>query len=299
MLASNSILKSWNWRIFSHASASSRGWDSRAASLTRGPSQSAGICGGGKRAARRLIVRRSRDLFRRSMRPCGVYCAADRRIRYVLEARVLAGEALESIATGLGTTVDVVAAYVAAFFDVGPQLECADLIVARLFASSSDRPYDFFDRGLKFVGYVGGSQSLSAVLGTLRSESADRLKTLQQEASRLIIVWRAYEDLITGGKLTTRELREYLPLLKDRDIVGERVDEYAANVEQMLMSVPLAFLDREDALRLQKREGLLEPRATSERPPDNMTRRSRSASNTPTLRKEGRRGMSPRMGTLH
>ena len=60
--------------------------------------------------------------------------------------------------------------------------------------------------GLKIVGYVGGSQSLSAVLGTLRSESPDRLKTLQQEASRLIIVWRVYEDLFIAGKLTPRQL---------------------------------------------------------------------------------------------
>ena len=155
----------------------------------------------------------------------------------------------------LGHDRRFVAAYVAAFFNHRPTGNITHLIVARLFAASWNRPYDFFDQGLKIIGYVGGSQSLSAVLGTVRSESTDRLKTLQQEASRLIIVWRAYEELVTAGKLTPRQLREFLTLLKDRDIVGERENEYAANVKQMLMGMRLAFLDRADALRLQKREG--------------------------------------------
>jgi hypothetical protein len=261
MLASDRLLRSWNWRYLLARERVRKGlgfsrrrldaWTILIGCYLRRRK----AC---RTAADRQALARSFPALDAAVR---VYCAKDRRIRYVLEAHVLAGEALESIAPGLGTTVDVVAAYVAAFFDVGPQLECADLIVSRLFASSSDHPYDFFDQGLKIVGYVGGSQSLSAVLGTLRGESPDRLKTLQQEASRLIIVWRVYEDLVTAGKLMPHELREYLPLLKDRDIVGEPVNEYEANVQQMLMGMRLIFLDREDACRLQKREGAVEPRA--------------------------------------
>jgi hypothetical protein len=261
MLTSDSLLRSWNWRyllarerVRKGLGFSRRQLDAWTIALVRYLRRRKAC----RTAADRQALARSFPAFDAAM---GVYCAADRRIRYVLEARVLAGEALESIAAGLGTTVNVVAAYVAAFFDVGPQLECADLIVARLFAASSNRPYDFFDQGLKIVGYVGGSQSLSAVLGTLRSESPDRLKTLQQEASRLNIVGRAYEDLVTAGKLTPRQLRDFLPLLKDRDIVGEPVNEYAANVQQMLMGMPLVIMDREDARRFQKREGMLEARA--------------------------------------
>jgi hypothetical protein len=261
MLTSDSLLRSWNWRY-----ALARQRVEKGLGFSRGQLDPWTIAIGRylqRRKACRTAAERQAlaRLFPALDTALRVYCAADRRIRYVLEARVLAGEALESIATGLGTTVDVVAAYVAAFFDVGPQLECADLIVARLFTSSADRPYDFFDKGLKIVGYVGGSQSLSAILGTLRGESPDRLKTLQQEASRLLIVRRAYEDLLTGGKLTPRQLREYLPLLKDRDIVGEPVNEYAVNVQQMLMSRRLTIMDSKDAQRIQKREGAVEPRA--------------------------------------
>lgn len=86
--------------------------------------------------------------------------------RWVIEARILAGETNEEIAKKLGTSAAVIEAYEAVFFDVRSMLENRDYIVAVVMSDSitrglSERQYDLL---WKLFGYQGGAHVLDAVI---------------------------------------------------------------------------------------------------------------------------------------
>jgi hypothetical protein len=93
--------------------------------------------------------------------------------RWVIEARILAGETYEQIATKLGTTPGVIEAYENVFFDVRGLLGNRDYVSAVIMADAvtrglSERQYDLL---WKLFGYHGGPHVLDAVISKVTPSS--------------------------------------------------------------------------------------------------------------------------------
>lgn len=86
--------------------------------------------------------------------------------RWAIEARILAGETDEDIATKLGTAPDVISAYANVFFDVRGKLANTDYAVNVVMADAvtrglQERHYDLL---WKLLGFRGGSHVLDAAI---------------------------------------------------------------------------------------------------------------------------------------
>ncbi len=105
---------------------------------------------------------------------CRLHSAADGRLRWEVEARLLAGQEAEGVAARTNLADEVVEAYGSLFFDVADLLEHCDWVMAFVFG----RPHlDGFTRdevGLiwKTVGYRFGVVALDALIDTLYGGSA-------------------------------------------------------------------------------------------------------------------------------
>lgn len=88
------------------------------------------------------------------------------KIRYALEARILARESNSVIAARLGTLDEAIGIYEQLFFNVRDRLNNSDYIVNRVIAPVIGKGYETanVDFSSKFFGYFAGSQVLDVVL---------------------------------------------------------------------------------------------------------------------------------------
>ena len=151
------------------------------------------IDSGGRRAARKLdgpdgftwirrAVRLKRHFDRAGNRPEALYALIERDAdlfwahsmwieekaptRWAIEARVLAGESDEEIAHKLGTSPEVINAYVNTFFDVREKMPHMDYVVNVIMADAVSRGLQerHYDLLWKLLGFHGGSLVLNAVI---------------------------------------------------------------------------------------------------------------------------------------
>ena len=88
------------------------------------------------------------------------------KIRYAIEARILARESDSVIASRLGTLDEAIGIYEQLFFNVRDRLNNSDYIVNRVIAPVIGKGYETanVDFSSKFFGYFAGSQVLDVVL---------------------------------------------------------------------------------------------------------------------------------------
>jgi hypothetical protein len=151
------------------------------------------IDGGGRRASRaidgpdgfiwiRRAVRLKRHFDAAGNRPEALYALIERDsdafwahsmwieekapTRWAIEARVLAGETNEEIADRLGTSPEVIDAYVNLFFDVRGKMRHMDYVVNVIMADAVSRGLQerHYDLLWKLLGFHGGSLVLNAVI---------------------------------------------------------------------------------------------------------------------------------------
>jgi hypothetical protein len=86
--------------------------------------------------------------------------------RWAIEARVLAGESDEEIAQKLGTTPEIVAAYVNVFFDAREKLRNRDYVLNVILADAVNRGLQerHYDLLWKMFGVIGGPHVLDAAI---------------------------------------------------------------------------------------------------------------------------------------
>lgn len=111
---------------------------------------------------RRALLLRDRDLYWAH----SMWLAEKQPTRWGIEARVVAGESDEEIAAKLGTSPEVVTAYVNVFFDIREKLHNVDYMLNVVMADAvvrglQERQYDLL---WKLMGYHGGPYALDAAI---------------------------------------------------------------------------------------------------------------------------------------
>lgn len=109
---------------------------------------------------RRALLLRDRELYWAH----SMWLAEKQPTRWGIEARVVAGESDEEIAAKLGTSPEVVTAYVNVFFDIREKLRNVDYMLNVVMADAvvrglQERQYDLL---WKLMGYHGGPHALDA-----------------------------------------------------------------------------------------------------------------------------------------
>ncbi|HEV2971705.1 MAG TPA: hypothetical protein VGY55_17135 [Pirellulales bacterium] len=183
-----------------------------------------------------------------------IFVDADQTLRRVLEARLVTGAPSCEIATRIGLSATAVNRFEAVYFDVRSRLARPDFILGRLIRVTDARHYEWIDQGWKLIGYVAGSAALNSVLGGDRGQGAGRLNTLAREGllmKTFVEAWIGAND--RGGRSNSGgRNREILALLRDKDVLGERTDEFTANVERVFMNMPVHVLSRSEAEELRR-----------------------------------------------
>lgn len=107
-------------------------------------------------------------------------------MRWLIEARVLAGQPLEAIAKEAAVPVAVIEAYEALFFQVRDRLELRGFIVLRTMMKivRGEVTEDDVDVLLKWLGYFGGPLAIDAAVPFLLTPMMD-LRVLPDEHRRL------------------------------------------------------------------------------------------------------------------
>jgi hypothetical protein len=170
--------------------------------------------------------------------------------RWIVEARVLAGESDEDIAQKVGTTPEIIAAYVNVFFDVREKLENKDYIASTVMGDAVSRGLQErqFDLLWKMLAYRGGTHVLNAVLSrgpeTKKPEGADDVGGFFQEFAVNSIKYKAALASLTVPVNTHTQLALIDSYVKYVEIERKSEDSMKAqnsiidNIGTMLSSMP-------------------------------------------------------------
>ena len=174
----------------------------------------------------------------------------DNTSRWIIEARVLAGESNEEIADKLGTTSEIIDAYVNVFFDVREKLHNTDYIAGVVFGESVARGLQErqFDLLWKMLAYRGGSHVLNAVLfrgpDIKKPPAADEVGGFFQEFAVNSIKYKAALASLTVPVNTHTQLSLIDSYVKYVEIERKSEDSMKAqnsiidNIGAMLSSMP-------------------------------------------------------------
>lgn len=185
--------------------------------------------------------------------------------RWAIEARVLAGESNAQIAYKLGTTEDVVGAYVNVFFDVREKMQHMDYVLNVILSDAvtrglQERHYDLL---WKMLGYQGGEHVLDAVLSRFvniaKPGGADGVSGFFQEFAINSMKYKAALATLTVQVNTHTQLPlidsfvKYVEIEKNSDNAMKAQSSIVDNIGVMLTSLPFKIgtkLDSEGAKML-------------------------------------------------
>jgi hypothetical protein len=179
--------------------------------------------------------------------------------RWMIEARVIAGESDEEIASKLGTEPAVIAAYVNVFFDTREKLNNLDYVSGVVLADAvtrglQERHYDLL---WKMLGYVGGAHVLDATmrrsLPIEKPKHSDQVGTFFQDFAVNTMKYKAALSALTVQINTHTQLSLIDSFVKYVEI--ERTTENAAkahtsivdNIGEMLKAMPFRIGTKLDA----------------------------------------------------
>lgn len=185
--------------------------------------------------------------------------------RWAIEARVLAGESDAQIAHKLGTTEEVVAAYINVFFDVREKMQHMDYVLHVILSDAvtrglQERHYDLL---WKMLGYQGGEHVLDAVLSRFvniaKPGGADGVSGFFQEFAINSMKYKAALASLTVQVNTHTQLPlidsfvKYVEIERNSDNVMKAQSSIVDNIGVMLTSLPFKIgtkLDSEGAKML-------------------------------------------------
>lgn len=194
-------------------------------------------------------------------------------LRWSIEARILAGESDEQIATRMGVDQGVIAAYEAVFFNVRGMLNNRDYVVNVIMADAvtrglSERQYDLL---WKMFGYHGGSYVLDAVISKFspidKPANASAVGAFFQEFAVNTVKHKAAIATLTVPITLHTQLAliesfvKYVEIEKNSENAGKAHSTIVENIGAMMAALPFKVgtkLDSVDAKMLPYDDGAAE-----------------------------------------
>lgn len=210
---------------------------------------------GGRQTALYALMLHDRDLFWAYT----IWLEDKSPTRWMIEARVVAGESDEEIADKLGTSPGVISAYVNVFFDIREKIDNMDYMVGTVMGDAvtrglQERHYDLL---WKMLGYNGGPHVLDATLRKStpiqKPENSDQVGAFFQDFAINTMKYKAALSALTVQINTHTQLSLIDSFVKYVEI--ERTTENAAkahtsivdNIGEMLRALPFKIGTKIDA----------------------------------------------------
>jgi hypothetical protein len=131
------------------------------------------------------------------------------RSKFLLEARVIAGDAVEEIASGLGVSAAAIAWYLNLFFDVVDRLHASDFILNQVIYGARLHDPDWNNYGWKLLGFLGGPEFLKKILQLNAGPSVEGLLqglAIESELALAHNTMAALDQLSPSDRLATVQL---------------------------------------------------------------------------------------------
>jgi hypothetical protein len=173
-----------------------------------------------------------------------IYQDRQRGHRWALEARLIAGIETASVATSLGVAPAVITTYQSVCFDVDDRLANTDFVIRRILSRPSRESYDYRDSGWKLLGYLGGPEALSQLLGRNSKCELPGIIRGQCSATKLAIadhIRRMVKSLDWDRRLV-QDLPQILGCLPE----AEAIDEYIKTIQQLLFGIKWSVISEAD-----------------------------------------------------
>jgi hypothetical protein len=173
----------------------------------------------------------------------------ERSLRFMIEARVLAGESMQDIASALGVRLAVVTWYTALFFDVADRRAATDFIVNKVIFGGQSDAAEWENYGWKLIGFFGGRAALEEVLRAGKTGDLDGLLHALALEGRLI---SAFKTKMAAQKVQVTDNRSMLDLMQIATRGGNAKDPVEPDsglvgaVQGMLESLPFKTIWRNE-----------------------------------------------------
>lgn len=160
-------------------------------------------------------------------------------VRWVIEARILAGESNDEIAEKLGTKADIIDVYANTFFDVRSKLQNMDYVLTVVLADAvtrglQERHYDLL---WKMLGYCGGAHVLDAAISRFtkmaKPDNPEQVSTFFQEFAVNTMKYKAALSAMTVQVNTHTQLPLIDSFVKYVEI--ERTTENAVKAQSSIV----------------------------------------------------------------
>jgi hypothetical protein len=180
--------------------------------------------------------------------------------RWGLEARVLAGETDEQIAAKIGSTPEIVAAYVSTFFDVREKMQHQDYVINVILGDAVSRGLQerHYDLLWKMLGYQGGPHVLDAVINRFISiskpEGPDAVAGFFQDTAINSMKYKAALATLTVQINTHTQLPlidsfvKYVEIERTTDSASKAQTSIIDNIGAMLTSMPFKIGTKLDSV---------------------------------------------------
>ena len=216
---------------------------------------------GNQPAATHALILRDSDMFWAHT----LWAEEKNPTRWGIEARVLAGESDAEIAEKMGTTPEIVSAYVNVFFDVREKLHRLDYVLNVVLSDAvtrglQERHYDLL---WKLMGYRGGPHVLDAVLSRFiniaKPDSPDGVSGFFQEFAINSMKYKAALASLTVQVNTQTQLPlidsfvKYVEIERNTENAEKAQSSIVTNIGAMLTGLPFKVgtkLDSEGAKML-------------------------------------------------
>ena len=171
-------------------------------------------------------------------------------VRWAIEARVLAGETDEQIADKLGTTPDVISAYVNVFFDVREKMTHMDYVLNVILADAVSRGLQerHYDLLWKLLGFHGGPHVLDAAINKFapisRPESAENVSGFFQDFAISSMKYKSALSTLTVQVNTHTQLpliesfAKFVEIERTTDNATRAQSSIIENIGAMLTAIP-------------------------------------------------------------
>lgn len=214
----------------------------------------------------RRAVRVKRRVERAAQQPGALYAAmlrdqdifwahsiwADEKMptRWAIEARVLAGESDADIAEKLGTSPEVVEAYVNVFFDVREKLTRKDYVLNVILADAVSRGLQerHYDLLWKLLGFIGGPHVLDAAMSKCvaigKPETPDGVSGFFQDFAINSMKYKAAIATLTVPVTTHTQMPlidsfvKYVEVERTTDNASKAQSSIVENIGAMLDALP-------------------------------------------------------------
>lgn len=179
--------------------------------------------------------------------------------RWMIEARVLAGETDEEIAAKLGTAPEIITAYIDVFFDVREKLGNLDYVCGTVMGDAvtrglQERHYDLL---WKMLGYTGGPHVLDATmrksLPIQKPGQADQVGAFFQDFAINTMKYKAALSALTVQINTHTQLSlidsfvKYVEIERNTENAAKAQTSIVDNIGEMLKALPFKIGTKVDA----------------------------------------------------